>query len=112
MATYIDLNDSNFSSLIEDIEQGAIVSFTSNTCAPCQILKPILNELVTIYGNKIVIGVLDITANPKVTKAYHIRSLPTTLYFHAGAPFDKSIGSISKEALIDKIENKILPLNE
>jgi thioredoxin 1 len=55
------------------------------------------------YGDKAVIGKLDVDNNPNVSVEFGIRSIPTMLFFKNGQVVDRVVGVASKTALAQKL---------
>ena len=69
-------------------------------------LGPVVEELAEKYGDKAIIGKLNIDENDEVVSENRIRSIPTVLFFKGGEVVDRSVGLVKLEDL----ESKLTPL--
>ena len=78
-----------------------ILDFMSTWCQPCRTMSPILEEVEQETG--VEIRKVDVNDNEEMVIAYGIRNIPTLIFIKDGVVVDKISGTISKEALINKI---------
>ncbi|WP_239614527.1 thioredoxin family protein [Cohnella mopanensis] len=85
------VNDSTFQGSIR--QQGVtMVDFGAPWCPPCKVLKPLLDELGSEYGEKIALLEVNCDESPATASDYGIMSMPTVLVFNNGEPVEKLIG--------------------
>lgn len=75
----------------------------STWCQPCRTMSPILDEVEKETG--VEIQKIDVDDNEEVVIAYGIRNIPTLIFIKNNQIVDKVSGTISKEALISKINS-------
>lgn len=78
-----------------------ILDFKAQWCRPCVAMSPILDEVEKETG--VEIRKVDVDDNEEMVTAYGIRNIPTLIFIKDGVVVDKISGTISKEALINKI---------
>ena len=100
----IEVTDANFEDVIINAGKPALIDFWAEWCGPCRMLTPIIKELAEEYGDKIVVGKLDVDSNPGVSYKYGIRNIPTILFFKDGEVADKQVGVVPKGVLSQKID--------
>lgn len=98
--------DSNVKEIIES-GKPVVIDFWAQWCGPCRSLAPIVEELAKQYEGQAVIGKCDIEEQSEMTDEYGITTIPTLLFFKDGNMVERSVGSMSKSALEDKIKNLI-----
>lgn len=80
----------------------AVVDFFANWCGPCKVLKPVIQD-ISDTNEDVLVGMVDVDENYEIAVKYHIRSIPTILFFKGGEMVEKIAGVISRNELQDKI---------
>ena len=80
-----------------------IVDFYADWCGPCQILSPILEEVIANQDDVLLYKV-DIDAEVSLADKYGVMSFPTLIVFENGQEINRSIGLISKEQIVELIK--------
>ncbi|MDE6256591.1 MAG: thioredoxin [Muribaculaceae bacterium] len=92
----------------EAIESGKVVviDFWATWCGPCLKLGPVVEELAEKYGDKAIIGKINIDEESDIVMENRVRSVPTVLFFKDGEVAARSVGLVK----LDELEAKLLPL--
>ncbi|MEE1023178.1 MAG: thioredoxin [Muribaculaceae bacterium] len=92
----------------EAIESGkaVVIDFWATWCGPCMKLGPVVEELAEKYGDKAVIGKLNVDENDEVSTEQRVRNIPTVLFFKDGELKSRSVGFVG----LDELEKHLLPL--
>lgn len=92
----------------EAIESGKVVviDFWATWCGPCMKLGPVVEELAEKYGDKAVIGKLNIDEESDIVTENRIRSIPTVLFFKNGEVAGRTVGLVK----LADLEAQLLPL--
>ncbi|MCS7005057.1 MAG: thioredoxin [Cytophagales bacterium] len=104
MGKAIQITDANFNEVVLKSDKPVLVDFWAEWCGPCRLIAPIIDELASDYAGRVVIGKLDVDANPITASRFGIRSIPTLLVFRNGQVINKFLGAAGKAEL----ENKLL----
>jgi thioredoxin 1 len=110
MKTTIEINEANFESEVLQSNQPVLVDFWAEWCGPCKMLAPVLEEIAVKQAGRVKVAKVDVDANPALAARFGIQSIPTLLYFEAGELRDKTIGVISKKAILSKLEKLAVPV--
>lgn len=94
----------NFNELINS-EIPVLVDFYADWCAPCQTMKPILNEVKSQLQGGIKIIKINVDNNQNLATTYQVRSIPTLMIFKNQQTLWKHSGVVSAQELIQQIKN-------
>src|SRR6476660_2550871 len=98
------VTDATFTSEVLKSDKPVLVDFWADWCQPCSKVEPLLSEIAREMGDKVTVVKLDIDANPEVTRAYQVLSVPTLTVFKGGEPVQSLVGARPKGDLIRLIE--------
>ncbi|MCL2938391.1 MAG: thioredoxin [Trichodesmium sp. MAG_R02] len=98
--------------LNEDEEIPVLVDFWAPWCGPCRMVSPIVDEVATIYKEKVKVFKLNTDENPNTASKYGIRSIPTLMIFKKGQRLDMVVGAVPKSTLATTLEKHIEPEKE
>jgi thioredoxin 1 len=101
------VTDTSFSSDVLQSGKPVLVDFWAEWCPPCRKVQPLLEELAKELGDRVEIVKLDIDANPEVTRAYQVMSVPTLTVFSGGRPVNQLVGARPKGDLLKLIESAL-----
>lgn len=90
----------------------SLVKFKTEWSGACQILEPIFNKLALPYKGAVHLFTIDVEVEKGVQEEYGIIELPTILFFSKGIIIDHTVGLISKDCLIEKIENALAKMDD
>ncbi|MBA4153527.1 thioredoxin [Flavobacterium sp.] len=87
-------------------ETPVLVDFFATWCGPCQMLAPILKEVKDSLEDQISIIKIDVDKNEQLAAQYQVRGVPTMMLFKKGKQLWRQSGVLSKEQIIQIIQEK------
>ncbi len=85
MAEIRHVTDENFEELVLKSERPTVVDFWAVWCGPCKMVAPEMEKLAAKYDGKVDVVKVDVDANPRLSQAFNIMSIPTIAFFKPGA---------------------------
>jgi thioredoxin 1 len=93
-----------FSEIIHD-NKPVLVDFYADWCAPCRMLKPILEEVKKQIGDNATIVKVDVDQNPAAAEIYDVTGIPTLIIFKKGEVKWRGTGVMTANQLIQQLKN-------
>ncbi len=100
----MEINDQNFQKDVLENQKLVMVDFWAPWCMPCQMLKPMIEELGEEMKEKVDVKTMNVDENQETAKKYGIQSIPAVFFFKNGEVVKELIGMQSKEAYEKEIE--------
>ena len=89
----------------EKIKSGvAMVDFWAAWCGPCRMAAPVIEELSEEYKDKVVVGKLDVDAEPEIAGKYGVMSIPTVILFRDGQEVGRQVGFSGKSGYMQLLQ--------
>ena len=99
----MEITDSNFEENVKKASSPFALLFSSPWCGVCKKVTPRVESISEKYG-KAKFGKIDITANTQKASELQVLSIPTVIVFKDGEEKERTVGDVSEEELIKKIE--------
>jgi len=100
---YKVITDNNIAEILAD-SKPVLIDFWATWCGPCSALYPPLEEIVKEYDGKVTVAKCNVDDSQAVAGQYRIMSIPTLLYFKDGQIVDRTIGLVSKDDIVARLE--------
>ncbi len=85
-----------------------LVDFWAEWCAPCRVLKPVLEKLAVDYGGRFILAKLNSDQNQELAARLGVRGIPNVRAFVDGKLVDEFTGALP-EAQIRTFIDRLLP---
>ena len=102
--TIVEVGEANFFSEVVQSKLPVLVSFLAPGNQPFQVLRPVLDEVVTACAGSVKVAWVNAADNPNLTIWYRVQSIPTLLYFVDGRPRARVVGTASKEGILSQLK--------
>jgi thioredoxin 1 len=101
----LEINENNFEELVLKSTKPVVLDFWAVWCGPCRMIAPLIEEMSHEYGDKAIIGKVDVDNNNEISVKYGIRNIPTVLFIKNGEVVDKVVGAVPKSTLTAKLDS-------
>ena len=102
----VEITNENFESLING-DKPVLVDFWAAWCGPCQMLKPIFEEVAEEIKDRVIPAKLNVDECEQIALKYNVMSIPTLVLFENGAEKTRKVGYSPKAAIIDFINQNV-----
>lgn len=82
-----------------------VMDFWATWCGPCRMLAPTVEEVASEVEGKAAVCKCNVDEAREVAFKYRVMSIPTLIYFKNGEAVDRTVGVVSKEDIISKIDS-------
>lgn len=105
----IDVSEADFNQAVIEasFQQPVLVDFWATWCQPCQILKPILEQLADAYQGKFLLAKVNTEEAQQISMQFGIRSIPTVKLFKNGEAVDEFMGALPEPEIRAFLEKHI-----
>ncbi len=84
MAQIRNATEETFEELVLRNDRPVVVDFYASWCGPCKMVAPEIEKLAVKYAGTIDVVKVDVDANPRISRAFAIMSIPTIAFFKPG----------------------------
>lgn len=103
----VHLSDDSFEVEVLNNNLPVLVDYWAEWCGPCKSIAPILEEIASEYGDRVVVAKLNIDENTGTPPKYGIRGIPTLMLFKNGEVEATKVGALSKAQLTAFLDQNI-----
>jgi thioredoxin 1 len=76
--------DATFEAEVLQNDKPVVVDFWAAWCGPCKLVAPEMEKIAEKYEGAIDVVKVDVDANPGLSRAFNIMSIPTIAFFAPG----------------------------
>ena len=84
MAEIRVVTDATFEETVLKNERPVVVDFWATWCGPCKMVAPEMEKIAAKYDGQVDVVKVDVDANPGLSRAFNIMSIPTIAFFAPG----------------------------
>ena len=94
-AAIVDVTEATFQAEVIDrsMDIPVIVDLWAEWCGPCKQLSPVLEKLARESRGAWVLAKIDVDANPRISQAFQVQSIPTVIVVAGGQPVTQFSGA-------------------
>jgi putative thioredoxin len=81
------------------LQTPVLIDFWAEWCGPCKTLGPILEKLAQEFNGAFMLAKIDVEAEPELSQAFQIRSIPTVVLVKGGQLVDGFQGALPEGQL-------------
>ncbi len=110
----IDVTERSFQAdvLERSMQVPVVVDLWATWCEPCKQLSPVLERLADAGNGAWVLAKVDVDANPRISQAFGVQSIPTVVAVVGGQPVDAFNGAIPEPQIRDWLTSLLDALRE
>lgn len=103
----LQATDTNFKTDIATSSGLSMVDFWAEWCGPCRMLGPTVEALADEYAGKMKVYKMNVDENPETPTQFHIRGIPTIIFFKNGQAVDQLVGNQPKDVIAQTIQKHL-----
>ncbi|MFV5501026.1 thioredoxin TrxC [Acinetobacter towneri] len=102
----IELNEQNFSNFIQNSDLPILIDLWADWCGPCKMMAPHF-ATVAKQNPQVVFAKIDTEANPRLSGAFHVRSIPTLVLMNKSNEIARISGALRATELQQWLDQQL-----
>lgn len=103
----VPVTDATFEQEVLQSDLPVLVDFWAAWCGPCRMVAPVLDKLAKEFAGQIKIAKVDVDANPGLSQAFRIQSIPNLMIVKERTMIFNQPGALPEGSLRDLIQQAI-----
>ncbi len=87
-----NITKDNFKQEVINTDKPVLLDFWAGWCAPCKMLSPSIEKLSETYGDKAVIGKVNIDEQRELAERFGVMSIPSVFVIKNGKVVESIVG--------------------
>ena len=100
----VTVTDANFEDTVIKSPLPVLLDMWAAWCGPCRMIAPTIETLAKDLAGRVLVGKMDVDANPRTSARFGVQSIPTLLVLKGGREVDRIVGVQSKEAISERLK--------
>jgi len=100
----VSVTDANFNDVVAASKLPVLLDLWAAWCGPCRMIAPIVEQLAAELAGRVLVGKLDVDANPQTASRFSVQSIPTLLILKEGREVDRLVGLQQKNAILQRLQ--------
>ena len=106
----IELNEQNFSNYIMHTDMPVLIDLWAEWCGPCKMMAPHFAK-VAADNLHVRFAKIDTEANPRLSAAFHVRSIPTLVLMNKSQEIARISGALRAPELQQWLDQQLNAFN-
>ncbi|NDJ60016.1 MAG: thioredoxin [Chloroflexi bacterium] len=103
----VHVTDATFEDEVLQSDLPVMIDFWAEWCGPCRMVAPILDKMAKEFAGQLKIAKVDVDANPQLSQAFRIQSIPTLMIIKDRTMIFNQPGALPESAFRDLIQQAI-----
>ncbi len=101
------VSDDTFDGDILKSEKPVLVDFWAPWCGPCRSVAPLLEDLATVYAERLKVAKINVDESSNVAMKYQVTSIPTFILFKGGKVADRVLGALPRSEFVKFLDRNL-----
>src|SRR4029078_13706376 len=103
----VTVTDANFGSVVANSNLPVLLDLWAAWCGPCPMIAPTIQPLAGEFAGRVLVGKLDVDANPQTAARFGVQGIPTLLILKDGREVDRLVGAQPRHAILQRLQRFI-----
>jgi putative thioredoxin len=110
LALVKDVTDATFATDVMERSKSVpvVIDLWAEWCGPCRTLGPIIEKVIAETNGAVDLVKVDVDANPQISQAFRVQSIPAVFAIHDGQIVDSFVGALP-EAQVREFVERLAP---